>query len=172
MAAAPSPESAKPRSFESLGRYNDRMASDLERAWVAGIMDGDGCITLSLGANKYRRPLVVVDNTDREILAELQRLYGGALVAKRLTREHHRQCWSWRIYGSTKIIAFLAEIVPYMHCDIKVQRARMLLDEWKKTVPRNGFYTPDTALVRAEFDRRFMSIGAGRGSQGGHIYHP
>jgi len=141
------------------------MASEVERAWVAGLMDGDGCVTLAGVGGAFRKPFVVVDSTDSEILAELQRLYGGSLVSKKKAKEHHRQAWSWRVYGSDKIISLLGDVLPYMRCDSKVRRARMLTTEYKAITPRNGKYTEEMRARKFEFESRFMAIGAGRGSQ-------
>jgi hypothetical protein len=81
-------------------------------------------------------------------------------------REHHRQAWSWRLYGADNILSFLAQVLQYMHCPTKVQRARMLTEEYKSVTPRNGWYTDEARLRRREFEDRFMAIGAGRGSRG------
>jgi hypothetical protein len=146
------------------------MASDVERAWTAGIMDGDGCVTMkgpgmARISTIRRRPLVVVDSTDIEILHELQRLYGGSLVKKRKSQDHHRQAWSWRLYGATIILSFLQDLLPYMRCEAKRSRAQLLVDEYKLVTPRNGRYTPDVLQRRIALEERFMAIGAGRGSQ-------
>lgn len=143
----------------------DYQTFDTERAWTAGIIDGDGCITMTpMGGGRRRKPVVVVDSTDMEILEELLRLWGGGLVAKRKAREHHRQAWSWRLYGADNIIAMLQWVVPYMRCATKRQRAELLLDRYKAVTPRNGYYTPELLAEREAFDRQFMQIGEGRGS--------
>jgi len=142
------------------------MPSETERAWVAGFMDGDGCITLaSASGPTYRKPLVVVDNTDMELLDELTRMYGGSIVLKKKSQEHHRQAWSWRIYGADNVIRFLQDVLPYMRCPSKVIRGRMLVEEYKKVTVRNGYYTDNLRELKEDFEARFLSVGAGRGSQ-------
>ncbi|MET8310761.1 hypothetical protein [Micromonospora sp. NPDC005173] len=143
------------------------MPSNVERAWVAGIVDGEGCVTLigSINQSAFRKPLISVDNTDVEILNELGRLYGGRVVAKKKAADHHRQAWTWRVYGADNIIALLREIVPYMRCAAKLERAWLLLDEYKRLTPRNGWYTDEARRAKLDFERRFMAVGAGRGSQ-------
>lgn len=141
------------------------MPSDLELAWTAGLFDGDGCITLARTGRAFGRPVIAVDTTDPEIHAELCRLYGGSIVTKRKVREHHRQAWSWRIYGADQILDLLAKILPYMRCAIKLERGRMLLAEYRQLTPRNGFYTPEMRAQKLDFEHRFMAVGAGRGSQ-------
>ncbi|SNT65121.1 hypothetical protein SAMN05421812_12048 [Asanoa hainanensis] len=143
------------------------MPSEVEKAWVAGILDGDGCVTLhGYAASKaYRKPLIVVDSTDIEILQELSRLYGGGLVVKKKAKDHHLQAWTWRLYGSDKVLALIADVLPYMRCAVKVDRATLLANEYKHVTRRNGYYTPDARARKEAFEARFMAIGAGRGSQ-------
>jgi hypothetical protein len=135
------------------------MPSDVERAWVAGLLDGDGCITMNPNGRLGRKPCIAVDNTDVELLEELVRLYGGRLVAKKRTKEHHRQAWSWRVYGSDRIIEILSDVLPFMRCKMKVERGRMLTTEFKSVTPRNGWYTPEMREKKRDFERRFMAIG-------------
>lgn len=141
------------------------MPSKAERAWVAGMIDADGCVTLRRPTPRSYAPQIVVDNTDHEILDELVRLYGGSLVVKKSRLSHHRQAWSWRLYGAANILGFLREILPFMHCQTKIQRARLLVREYPSITPRNGKYDPDTLARKHSFAERFMAIGSGRGSQ-------
>lgn len=132
------------------------------------MVDGDGCISLQTSGqtNRFRTPILVVDNTDVEILEELQRLYGGSLVMKRRQQENHRQCWSWRVYGATNIAAVLREILPHMRCRAKIDRAKMLTEEWASVTPRNGHYTEGAREAKHAFEERFLAVGVGRGSGG------
>jgi hypothetical protein len=143
------------------------MPSEIEKSWVAGIVDADGCVTMvpAGGGYNFRKPIVIVDNTDKEILDELTRIYGGHLVKKKKYKEHHRQAWSWRIYGASQTLAVLQEILPYMHCRIKRDRARMLLDSYKALTSRCGKYTPEQIQAKRDFEAAVLTIGAGRGSQ-------
>lgn len=141
------------------------MVSKEDRAWTAGIIDGDGCVTLRPGGRWFRNPIVVVDNTDMEILNELISLHGGSLVKKKSKEAHHRQAWSWRLYGPDKVIAFLRLIRPYMRCAVKKERADLIIREYKLLTIRNGQYTVEQKEAKFDFERRFMAIGPGRGSQ-------
>lgn len=144
------------------------MPSETEHAWAAGIIDGDGCLTLKKSAmgKGYAKPLLVVDNTDIEILQELQRLYGGnAFVKKKKSAVHHRQAWSWRVTGADKLITCLECVYPYMHCPSKKERARLVLEEYKLATPRNGYYTPDLRVIRENWEESYRAAGSGRGSQ-------
>ncbi|QAU06539.1 HNH endonuclease [Gordonia phage WilliamBoone] len=145
------------------------MVHATDHAWTAGMIDADGSLTYQLSRPDRPhtwRPLVVVDNTDIEILHELKRLHGGGkLTEKRKQAPHHRQAWSWRLYGADVIIDFLSRVEPYMHCGSKKARAGIILDEYRPLTPRNGYYTDDMKLAKVALFDRYKSIGSGRGSQ-------
>lgn len=141
------------------------MPSDLEYSWTAGLIDGDGCISLQpSGPSRFRSPVVVVDSTDLEIIEELKRLHGGSVVRKKKYKDHHRQAWSWRMYGATNILAFLRGVLPYMRCTFKRERALMLVEGWSAVTPRNGYYTEELRAAKLVFETQFMGSLA-RGSR-------
>lgn len=69
------------------------------------------------------------------------------------------------MYGADNIIALCKQIYPYMRCAVKRERARMLIDEWRKTTFRNGYYTAERRAAKAEFETRFLALGEGRGKR-------
>ena len=141
------------------------MPSEVEKAWAAGIMDGDGCVTMRPpSGGRFRHPYVVVDSTDLEILQELLRLFGGRIISKKARDPAHRQQWSWRVFGATNILAFLTQVVPYMRCPSKVARSRLLLDEYPVVTVRNGQYTEEQRAAKLDLEERIMAIGYGRGA--------
>lgn len=152
-------------------RYSRQMISSLnlkteDAAWLAGYIDGDGCICLSKkGGRERRTPILVIDSADREILEYVQTLVGGTVIAKKRYSGHHRQTWTWRLYGTAKVIDVLRVLRPFLRCAFKAERARMLVDEWAACTPRNGFYTEGRLNQKVLFEQVFMSIGEGRGSR-------
>lgn len=57
-----------------------------EAAYVAGIIDGEGTITLTrMHAKEYRRPVITVASTDLELLLYLKSLCGGYVTNKKIT---------------------------------------------------------------------------------------
>lgn len=141
------------------------MPSEVERAWAAGVMDADGCVTMRPpSGGKFRHPYIVVDSTDLEILQELERIFGGRIIPKKTRNPAHRQQWSWRVFGAKNILVFLVQVVPYMRCPSKVARTRMLLDEYPVVTQRNGQYTAEQRTAKYDMEDRFMAIGYGRGA--------
>lgn len=137
-----------------------------DAAWLAGYLDGDGCICLGRkGKLKFRKISVVIDSADLEILEYVVSISDGSLVTKKKAKDHHRQCWSWRLTGATKIISLLTQVLPFMRCIDKKMRADMIVNEWSQCTPRNGYYTEEMAAQKISFETRFLTIGSNRGNR-------
>jgi hypothetical protein len=84
----------------------------MNRAYVAGFFDGEGCV----GFSRARRsvfPRILVTNTNRAILEELRTSFGGDIKPLALRRKNWKQGWSWRLSWSAAV-SFLAEIKPWL----------------------------------------------------------
>uniref|UniRef100_A0A6M3L8C4 Homing endonuclease n=1 Tax=viral metagenome TaxID=1070528 RepID=A0A6M3L8C4_9ZZZZ len=93
---------------------------ETERAWTAGIIDGEGCIWLD-----RNRPMLEVWNTDIRMLEKLKGLFDGMIYEViRKNRPRTKICWRWRITGK-KVIYCLEMILPYL--TIKGEKATEIL---------------------------------------------
>lgn len=148
--------------------YDYSNVAPTDAAWLAGYLDADGCITMFRSGKVFRKPMIVFDSTDPELLDRASSILGntGHRVKKTVARkEHHRQTYTLRFGGTDKVLAILELLLPHMTCAAKVQRGRMLLDEYRALTHRNGFYTPEEAATKLDFEARFLNAGGGRGSQ-------
>lgn len=138
--------------------------TEQEAAWLAGYIDGDGCITFT--GRLKPKPIIVIDSCDEELLTEVKRIVGlGCLVKKKKYKEHHRQAWTYRLTGTTPVIDVLNNILPYMRCAAKKGRASVIVSEWKNTVSSSGIRTTTATKNRKqEVISKVLSIGNGRGS--------
>lgn len=82
-------------------------------AWCAGIVDGEGYVSLSKG--RYQKGTTVeVCNTDYRILKKLRDNFDGAIaLVKRKDRPTHSPCWKWHIRGRN-VIEFLEKVIPFL----------------------------------------------------------
>ena len=135
----------------------------MDAAWIAGFIDGDGWICIGKAGKRFRRPIVVADSADLEILEHLLDIVGGTIVKKTKAKDHHRQAYTWRLAGVEKIISLLKRVEPYMKCVFKKKRSLLLIDKWHDVTPRNGFYTDEMLENKIKFEREFMDLGMGRG---------
>ena len=138
---------------------------ETDAAWLAGYIDGDGCICLSKRWSKSARsPELAADSCDIELLERVKALAGG-YINKKSNRKvaSHREGWHWRLHGSLQVVAVLKQLLPYLTCADKAARAKMLVEEWASCTPRNGCYTIAMLAAKDDFEKRFLSIGFRRG---------
>ncbi|MEH7237194.1 LAGLIDADG family homing endonuclease [Bacillus sp. JJ1562] len=55
-----------------------------EASYIAGIIDGEGSISLTrMHEKEHRRPCISIASTDMELLIYIQKLTGGVITSKR-----------------------------------------------------------------------------------------
>ena len=134
--------------------------TDVEAAYLAALIDGEGTVTLSrvhLGQMRYI--VVSVCNNERPIIDWVQATTGvGHVTRKRRVSLAHGENFTWRI-ASRRALRLLERIVPYM-LGYKRLRAKLALAEYIDVTPRNGKYTSEVLRARADFERRFFLLQA------------
>ena len=91
--------------------------TDEERGWLAGIIEGEGCMTI----NKNKRPIpqimLYVSSTDKDIVDRIHALTGVGSV-KRLPDHYERlgtkPVYKWVVSARNEVLAVLAEIEPLL----------------------------------------------------------
>jgi hypothetical protein len=135
-----------------------RQLSVAEAAYIAGVVDGEGTISLvrhHCGEN--RRPVVSVANTELMLLDYLKTTIGaGRITRKRIAQSHHTPSFTFVIF-SRQALALLEQIAPYMHT-CKRGRAELLQQEYLAVTARSGRYTAEMLAAREAFEERFFAI--------------
>lgn len=90
----------------------------LEIAYLAGLIDGEGCIGFRLEkrkdrTNSYLRIILTITMTNFEVLSEVHKQCGGYLGKYIDKRPQNRQQWRWAV-GDKTAIAVLKQISPYL----------------------------------------------------------
>ena len=95
-------------------------------AWLAGFIDGEGCIRLD--SEEFNpQPRISVANTDRAVLEEIQRREGGNVFdVGTPRRSNHKQGYEWRLYQVEPIRALLERLRP--HLRVKQAEAWLVLE--------------------------------------------
>ena len=134
------------------------MQKELTKAYIAGLFDGEGIITLTYHSSKdeFRSPTVSMSNTSYELLDFILKEYGGSIVKQKVYKDHHKQSWSWRL-KRRKALNFLSDIAPYMKERTKLKRAKTLLNEYLKVTPRNGKYSEKMKVAKLAFENDFFA---------------
>ncbi len=91
---------------------------DTASAYAAGLVDGEGCITIQRISRPKRgyciyQLRVIIANTEHVMLDWLQLCFGGSVQQKAEKRVNRKDCWVWSIV-SRQAGLFLEKILPYM----------------------------------------------------------
>lgn len=84
----------------------------LHPAYVAGLFDGEGCVSIG-GYDKCRLQLEVA-NTHLPVLLQLKTQYKGSVQPTKKAVPQARQCYKWYVTGKSRSQSFLLEILPHL----------------------------------------------------------
>ena len=113
---------------------------EVEKAYLAGIVDGEGTVTLSRhNKNETPAPSVSVANNNLDMLKWIKSKVGGVIISKKKSKPHHNNSYAWSICQN-RAIEFLGEIKQYLI--IKKPQADLIIQKYKSVTHRAGKYTP------------------------------
>jgi hypothetical protein len=129
-----------------------------EAAYVAGIIDGEGTITLTrMHRSENRRPVVSISSTELALLVYVKAVVGaGRITNKARARICHFPSYAYTLL-SRQALLLLGQIEGYLRT-YKAERARLLLQDHLRVTPRNGRYTPAQRQAKRSLEERFFSI--------------
>ncbi|XWK89983.1 MAG: hypothetical protein U7127_08025 [Phormidium sp.] len=124
-------------------------------AYAAGLMDGEGSITL-IRTNKcgQRAPYLTMTSTSIELVQFMKDHFGGSACIAHKAKNNHSEAYHWKV-GRKGAIEALKLIAPYLREQEKARRAQLILENYPALLPRNGRYTPELLakinLIEKEF---------------------
>lgn len=132
--------------------------TEIEKGYIAGIIDGQGSICLTQNKpNEFRYPNLQVSSTTYEILQFLKNKIGGSISKKRENKENCKPAWKWGL-GTNPTIELLNEIQDYLLVPEKIYRAKLITSEYKKVTSRNGKYSEEKLKMKLEFEKKFFEF--------------
>jgi hypothetical protein len=131
--------------------------TSVDAAYIAGIIDGEGTITLTaMHREENRRLVIAISNTERALLEFIKGAIGaGRITNKRTYSQRHAPSYTYQI-GARQALALLGQIAPYLRT-YKSARADLLLRDYIRLTPRNGKYDLQTKLERKEFESKVLA---------------
>lgn len=131
-----------------------------ERAYIAGIIDGEGSIMLiKFHNNQHPAPCINVSSASIELLEWIVKTTKmGRIQSKKNYKPHKHQASYTYSVRYNDAIQLLDEIEPYLVIPQKKLRAKLILNEYKRLTPRNGRYSPELLKAKEDFYQRFISI--------------
>ena len=110
--------------------------TDMDKAYLAGLIDGEGCISVDKVRNKQCKNgfsikcNLRINMVDAEAIDYFHKKIGIGSVHRIIKGGNRRQQKLWSINSGSQVSAVLKEILPYLK--IKVKQARNLLEFQKK----------------------------------------
>jgi hypothetical protein len=132
--------------------------SERAAAYIAGLIDGEGTITLTRQhAHENRRLVVSIANTEIALLRfVLDEIGAGKITRKAVASDRHTPSYCYTV-TSLQALALLEQITPHLR-SYKKDRAELAIDAYERLTPRNGRYSPDLRRRRQEFEISLLSL--------------
>lgn len=146
-----------------MPRYREVSSlSPTDAAYFAGIIDGEGTITLSRKhAGENRQLVISISNTERPLLAfVLDRVGAGKITGKKTTKAHHSPGLTYAIWNR-QALCLLVQVKPFLR-SYKRARAELVGRFYLRLTPRNGKYTPAMREARLAFEAEVLASRANR----------
>jgi hypothetical protein len=129
-------------------------------SYIAGLIDGEGTVTLSRRhANENRQRVVSIANTERRLLEFVEQATGvGKITRKRTISSRHSPSFAYSV-SNRQALSLLCQVVRFMR-SYKRERAQFALRCYESLTARNGKYTEASRRLRALFESAFLSTTA------------
>lgn len=129
-----------------------------DAAYIAGLVDGEGTITLTKKhRNENRQLALTISSTERQLLDYVLKVCGvGKITNKRAYTSAHTRSFTFAVHNR-QALSLLAQLFHYLK-SYKVRRARLVLEHYLSVTPRNGKYNSELALARERFEKAFFEI--------------
>jgi len=135
-----------------------RKLSKPDAAYLAGLVDGEGTVTLvRKHANENRQLGLFVSSTETALLDHVVKLTGvGKVTTKRRYSATHRRSFTYAVYNR-QALDLLRQIHAYLR-GYKRRRGRLILDQYLNLTPRNGKYSAELLRQRKAFECAVLAV--------------
>lgn len=119
------------------------MTSELECAYTAGLIDGEGCIRIQ----KNHGLTLCVSNTSLDMLQWLRDVWGGRIYVNRHKYVNSKPFFQWQVHGKPAV-AVIRQICPYMI--VKIKQADKAIEFEALIGVKNNYIVGFNELKKAE----------------------
>jgi hypothetical protein len=95
-----------------------------ELSYIAGIIDGEGSISIHYSKNTLQ-PYLAIANTNQELILWLKQKIGGSYYAKKRYKPQHRVCYILVVKG-LRLRMLFEKLLPYLI--VKKQHAKIVIE--------------------------------------------
>ena len=96
-----------------------KVLSDLDASYIAGIVDGEGCVHVTKVRNVNSksgfvyRSGVVIGNTSFSLLRWIKNTIGAGTIKRNKKHPRHKQSWQYNLW-SDEASRLLEQLIPYL----------------------------------------------------------
>jgi hypothetical protein len=129
-------EKQRRKYYKRSEKYIPKDYKSTELAYMAGIIDGEGCFYIGNipkksydgYVTKHYRGLLKIDNTDKKLIEWLNTVFSGTnSAATRWTssKKYTRTIYSWIVTGD-RLLDLCEQVLPYLvikkrHCEVMIK---------------------------------------------------
>ena len=108
----------------------------MNSAYVAGLIDGEGCIHLDVTRRTYYRARVSIGMTEPALalLREMQQEWGGTLYQQRQQTQRWASAWTWHLTGESAA-NLLRAVQPYLRLKAEQAKLALMVEEIRLALP-------------------------------------
>jgi hypothetical protein len=107
----------RPKKWGDLGFNPYEKLTEPERAYIAGILDGEGNINfchINYRTEMGMRARIIIWNTNKELIEWLQSKVPGTVQCRTPRKSTHNNCFAWTLHGIIKVRHLLNVLLPYL----------------------------------------------------------
>lgn len=103
--------------------------TEIEAAWLAGLFEGEGCITAKKAAGNQRFLLIKMTDEDvvrkAHLIAGVGKVYGPYRAVNNKVRDtsHYKPFWQWSVFARDEVLLVGNAILPHLG---ERRRAKMI----------------------------------------------
>jgi hypothetical protein len=137
----------------------------MDVGYVAGIVDGEGCINFTRSRGNLI-PRLLVTNTNTELLYALRDAFGGDVHVRSTPMKPRWKCQgTWRL-ANRKAIDLIEIILPYLIVKYNQGILVLILDEYKKILANRPNFDEEDHETFDMLEQEMHALNA-RGIRGG-----
>ena len=130
--------------------------TEVEKAYLAGIVDGEGTVTLERQhRNETAGPRVPVANSNLKLLMWIKSRMDGNIIHKKKYKTHHKDAYAWSV-RQDRAIRLLDEIKRYLI--VKRPQADLITQKYKSVTHRAGKYSPKMLKRKLELVAKVRAL--------------
>ncbi len=108
--------------------YPKTRMNKVERAWIAGIYEGEGCLSQHKRDGQWA---IAINMSDEDVINRIKETVGFGKVSRPYAHKNHKLTWYYTIHSRAEIHAFIANILPWLGTRRRENAQRFL--DWYET---------------------------------------